>query len=222
MKYHELGCQSYCQNTILDSIEKKYDSKNGLISSRHVVHTYRGCADGYDPFQYDQITEFCDDYYCEIDLPVFNDACYPIVTTTTTTKAKTTTSTAPTAPPTTTTTSATPVTTELPIDPKGIQIGLIVTSIMSVILMIISLITVWNHRKIKKKLEFHKTYNNAIKNAPIGTMQKMNINWHDGNTTVTNMSATSSTWWSTKFVWWFQYWKTTVLKEPKCAQSLHM
>ena len=191
MKYHELGCQSYCQNTILDSIEKKYDSKNGLISSRHVVHTYRGCADGYDPFQYDQITEFCDDYYCEIDLPVFNDACYPIVTTTTTTKAKTTTSTAPTAPPTTTTTSATPVTTELPIDPKGIQIGLIVTSIMSVILMIISLITVWNHRKIKKKLAFYKTYVTATNNTP---MKNVNIIWHDGNTTdTTDMSATSST-----------------------------
>ena len=48
MKYDELGCQGYCQNTILDSTEKKYDSKNSLISSRHVVHTYRGCADGYD------------------------------------------------------------------------------------------------------------------------------------------------------------------------------
>ena len=183
MKYHELGCQGYCQNTILDSTEKKYDSRNGLISSRHVVHTYRGCADGYDPFQYDQITEFCDDYYCEIDLPVFIDACYPIVTTTTTTKAKTTTSTAPTAPPTTT--SATLVTTESPIDPKGIQIGLIVTSIMSAILIIICLITVWNHRKIKKKLDFYKTKDIAIKVA--------NIDWHDGNTTDTNMSATSST-----------------------------
>ena len=71
------------------------------------------------------------------------------------------------------------------------------TSIMSVILMIICLITVWNHRKIKKKLDYYKTYNTAMKNA--------NIYWHDGNTTGTNMSATSSTWWSTKFVWWFQY-----------------
>ena len=190
MIYDEIGCQGYCQNTILDSIEKKYDSKNGLISSRHVVHTYRGCADGYDPFQYDQITEFCDDSYCEIDLPVFNDACYPIVTTTTTTKAKTTTSTAPTAPPTTIT-SATPVPTEIPTDSKGIQIGLIVTSIISVLLMIICLITVWNHRKIKKKLAFYKTYVTATNNTP---MKNVNIIWNDGNTTdTTDMSATSST-----------------------------
>ena len=183
MKYDELGCQGYCQNTILDSIEKKYDSKNGLISSRHVVHTYRGCADGYDPFQYDQITEFCDDYYCQIDLPILNEACYPVVTTTTTTTTMTSTTTAPTAPLTTTSTTLTP--TEPPKDSKGIQIGLIVTSIMSAILIIICLITVWNHRKIKKKLLYYKTQNTAIK--------IVEGYWHDGNTTDTNMSATSST-----------------------------
>ena len=178
MNYQEIGCQGFCQNTILDSTEKKYDSRNDLISSRHVVHTYRGCADGYDPFQFDQITEFCDDYYCDIDLPALNDECYPTVTTTTTTMTTTTSTAAPTAPPITT--SAT-----LPPDSKGIEIGLIVTSILSAILIIICLITVWNHRKIKKKLAFYKTKDTAIK---IG-----NGDWNDGNTTDTNMSATSWT-----------------------------
>ena len=185
MNYHEIGCQGYCQNTIMDFNEKKYDSRNSLISSRDVVHTYRGCADGYDPFQYDQVTEFCDDYFCDIDLPILHENCYPTVITTTTTTTITTTTTAPTSlSPTSmlTTTPATSPPTEPSIDSKGIKIGLIVTSILSMLLVIISLITVWNHRKLKKKLLYYKTlkWSLTIVNG-------------ESNTINTNLSATSST-----------------------------
>ena len=188
MSYNEIGCQGYCQNTILDSVERKYDSKNNLISSRHVIHTYRGCADGYDPFQYDQVTEFCENYFCDIDLPVFNDDCYPtVITTTTTTTTTSTPTTAPTALPTTRSTA--PITTSKPTQPpmgsKGIQIGLIVTSILSVLLIILSLITIWHHRKLKKKLVYYKTLDWSMKIA--------NGDQHESNTTYTNLSATSST-----------------------------
>lgn len=90
----------------------------------------------------------------------------------------------------------------------------------SMILMIICLITVWNHRKIKKKLDFYKTYNFLTA-----------IELYNGNTTDTNMSATSSTWWSTKSVWQLQCCTASTVdngteRTQMCSmiepQSLHM